>query len=204
MNTLQLKFLMLIFARWVNRSQQDVIEYLREEEAAELPSDRVLREQLGGKRLLFTGRQRRRLAAKAKAIAAGEARKRCVAKRLRGRKGLFEISTLVTPDTLLRWYRKLIANKYDGSRNRTVGRPRTAAEIEELILQMRPRRARLHIESSALSWPARILPGVTRESEEHSITWGTLLAATRSSEFSLIMGWIPPRFEEERCPGRPS
>ena len=47
MNTLQLEFLMLIFAGWVNRSQQDVIEYLQEE-------NRVLREQLGGKRLPFT------------------------------------------------------------------------------------------------------------------------------------------------------
>jgi len=114
MNTLQLEFLMMIFAGWVNRSQQDVIEYLQEE-------NRVLREQLGGKRLLFTDRQRRRLAAKAKAI---------------GRRGLFEISTLVTPDTVLRWYRRLIAQKYDGSKNRTVGRPKTAVEIKELILQM--------------------------------------------------------------------
>jgi hypothetical protein len=39
---------------------------------------------------------------------------------------------LVTPETLLRWCRRLIAKKYDGSKNRTVGRPRTAAEIEEL------------------------------------------------------------------------
>ena len=70
---------------------------------------------------MLTGRERRRLAARAKAI---------------GRKGLFEISTLVTPDTLLRWYRKLIANKYDGSKGRTVGRPRTAGEIEQLIVQM--------------------------------------------------------------------
>jgi transposase InsO family protein len=114
MNNLQLQFLMLIFAGWVNRGQQDVIEYLREE-------NRVLREQLGGKRLLFTEGQRRRLAAKAKKI---------------GRKGLFEISTLVTPDTLLRWYRRLIAKKYDGSNRRTAGRRKTAAEIEELILQM--------------------------------------------------------------------
>jgi putative transposase len=121
MNTLPLQFLMLIFAGWVNRGQQEIIEYLQEE-------NRVLREQLGGKRLLFTDRQRRRLAAKAKAV---------------GRKGLFEISTLVTPDTLLRWYRRLIARKYDGSKSRAVGRPRTAAEIEELIVQMRPRRARL-------------------------------------------------------------
>ena len=169
MNTLQLEFLMLIFAGWVNRSQQDVIEYLQEE-------NRVLREQLGGKRLPFTDRQRRRLAAKAKAI---------------GRKGLFEISTLVTPDTLLRWYRRLIANKYDGSRNRTVGRPRTAAEIEELILQMARQNS---------TWGYTRIRGALY----HSITWGTILAATRSSEFSLIMGWIPLRFEEERCPGRPS
>ena len=114
MNTMQLQFLMLIFAGWVNRSQQNVIEYLEEE-------NRVLREQLGGKHLLFTDRQRRRLAAKAKAI---------------GRKGLFEFSTLVTPDTLLRWYRRLISRKYDGSKSRTIGRPKAAAEIEELILQM--------------------------------------------------------------------
>jgi hypothetical protein len=52
---------MLIFAGWLNRSQQDVIEYLQEE-------NRVLREQLGGKRLRFTDGQRRRLAVKAKAI----------------------------------------------------------------------------------------------------------------------------------------
>jgi hypothetical protein len=72
MNTLQLQFVLLTFAGWINRSQQDVIEYLQEE-------NRVLVEQLGGKRLLFTDAQRRRLAAKAKKIAAGEARKRFVA-----------------------------------------------------------------------------------------------------------------------------
>ncbi len=114
MNTLQLQFFMLILAAWVNRSQQEVIEYLQEE-------NRVLREQLGEGRLLFTDRQRRRLAARAKAI---------------GRKGLFEIGTLVTPDTLLRWYRRLIARKYDGSKARNAGRPKTVAEIEQLIVQM--------------------------------------------------------------------
>ncbi len=98
----------------MNRSQQEVIEYLQAE-------NRVLREQLGDRRLLFTDGQRRRLARRAKAI---------------GRKGLFEIHTLVTPDTLLRWYRKLVAKKYDGSKARRAGRPRTAAEIEKLILRM--------------------------------------------------------------------
>jgi transposase InsO family protein len=114
MNALPLQFLMLIFAGWVNRHQQDVIEYLQEE-------NRVLREQLGGKRLRFTDKQRRRLAAKAKEI---------------GRKGLFQIETLVSPDTLIRWYRQLIARKYDGSKSRRPGRPRTAAEIAELVLRM--------------------------------------------------------------------
>jgi hypothetical protein len=114
MNALPLQFLMLIFAGWVNRHQQDVIEYLQEE-------NRALREQLGGKRLRFTDRQRRRLAVKAKAI---------------GRKRLIEIGTLVTPDTLLRWHRELIAKKYDGSQSRRPGRPRTEADIEELVVLM--------------------------------------------------------------------
>lgn len=105
---------MLVFAGWVNRHQQDVIEYRQEE-------NRVLREQLGGKRLRFTDRQRRRLAAKAKAI---------------GRKGLFEMGTLVTPEPLFRWYRRLIAPKYDGSQYRRAGRPRTSASIEELVVRM--------------------------------------------------------------------
>ena len=58
MNGLQIQFLMLIFAGWVNRSQREVIAYLKEE-------NRVLHEQLGNKRLLLTDAQRRRLAAKA-------------------------------------------------------------------------------------------------------------------------------------------
>ena len=114
MNSLQLQLLVLIFAGWVNRSQQNVIEYLEEE-------NRVLREQLGGKRLRFSDQQRRRLAVKAKSI---------------GRRGLSQIGTLVTPDTLLRWYRQLIARKYDGSKNRRPGRPKTAVKIHDLILMM--------------------------------------------------------------------
>ncbi len=71
-NSLQLQFLISILAGWVNRGQQDIIEYLQEE-------NRVLRGQLGEGRLQFTDVQRRRLAAKAKKI---------------GRKELLEISTL--------------------------------------------------------------------------------------------------------------
>ena len=101
-------------AGWVNRSQQDVIDSLQAE-------NRILREQLGGRRLRLSDAQRSLLAAAAKRV---------------GRKGLFGIGTIVTPDTLLRWDRRLGARKYDGSRVRGVGRPKSAAEIERLIMTM--------------------------------------------------------------------
>ncbi len=114
MNPLHVQFLMLMFAGWVNGSQQQVIEYLQAE-------NRVLREQIGRDRILFSDGQRRRLASKAKVI---------------GRRQLAALGTIVTPDTLLRWYRQLVAKKYDGSTSRKPGRPKTAAEIETLILDM--------------------------------------------------------------------
>jgi len=61
MNALPLQFLMMLFAEWVNHHQQDVTEYLQEE-------NRAQRDQFGGKRLRFTDQQRRRLAVKAKAV----------------------------------------------------------------------------------------------------------------------------------------
>ena len=109
-----LQFLLLIFAGWVSRRQQDVIAYLQEE-------NRILREQLGGCRLRLTDVQRRRLAAKGKAL---------------GRKTLREIAGIVAPDTILRWYRQLIAQKYDGSAKRGPGRPRVDDTIRKLVLRM--------------------------------------------------------------------
>jgi len=98
----------------MNQRQQHAIEYLREE-------NRILRAQPGSRRLRLTDDQRRCLAAKA---------------RLLGRKVLAEVATLVTPETLLRWHRKLIANKYDGSASRRPGRPATGGETEALVVQM--------------------------------------------------------------------
>jgi putative transposase len=72
----------------MNQQQRDVIDYLQEE-------NRVLRAQLGSRCLRFTDAQRRRLAAKAKTL---------------GRRVLRDIGTIVTPDTLLAWHRRLIAN----------------------------------------------------------------------------------------------
>ena len=97
----------------MNQRQQLVIEYLQEE-------IRVLQEQLG-KQPRFNDDQRRRLAAKGKAI---------------GRKGLARFASIVTPDTLLAWHRRLIAKKYDSSKKRKPGRPRAKVDIRELVLQM--------------------------------------------------------------------
>ena len=108
------QFLLLTFAGWVNRKQQEVIDYLLEE-------NRVLREQLGGRRLRLTNDQRRRLAAKGKLL---------------GRAALRKFAGIVTPDTILRWYRQLIAKKYDGSKRRGPGRPRTQKDIADLVITM--------------------------------------------------------------------
>src|SRR3954463_6940471 len=108
------QFLLIAIAGWMNQRQLQVIEYLREE-------NRVLREQLGNRRLHFNDDQRRRLAVRAKGL---------------GRRLLVEVTTLVTPDTLLAWHRKLIAQKYDGSAQRGPGRPRIASAIEALVVRL--------------------------------------------------------------------
>ena len=54
-----------------------------------------------------------------------------------GRKALDDLAAAARPETLLSWYRKLIANKYDGSRNRKPwGRPQIDQETERLVIQM--------------------------------------------------------------------
>ena len=53
-----------------------------------------------------------------------------------GREALAHIASVATPATLLRWYRHLIAAKYDGSKNRSPGRPPTAKDIRELIVRV--------------------------------------------------------------------
>lgn len=114
MSTLPLQFLALALAGWMTRDQRLVTEYL-------LAENRVLREQLRGRRIRYTDAQRRRLALAAKKL---------------GRKALSCIDTLVTPQTLLRWYSRLVAAKYDGSSRRGMARPRRTPEIVELVLRM--------------------------------------------------------------------
>jgi hypothetical protein len=89
------------------REQRNVIEFLREE-------NRVLRRQLRGRRLQLCDDERRRLAA--------------LGERL-GRRVLAEVTSLVTPETILRWHRNLIARKWT-YRARRLGRPGVQAETD--------------------------------------------------------------------------
>jgi putative transposase len=59
-----------------------------------------------------------------------------IAKRVGG-KALKDIASVAKPDTILGWYRRLIAQKFDGSRQRTYpGHPRVSAEIEALVVRL--------------------------------------------------------------------
>ena len=108
------QFLVLTFAGWVNRHQDDLIAYLREE-------NRVLREHLGPRPLRLTDAQRRRLAVRGQKL---------------GRRVLMQVAGIVTPDTILRWYRRLIAQTYDGSARRGRGRPMTRRDVAALVVRM--------------------------------------------------------------------
>jgi Homeodomain-like domain len=109
-----LHFLILMVAGWLQRRMEAQIEYLVTENA-------LYKKRLGRAGLRLTDAQRRQLAIKAKAV---------------GRKELARIATIATPDTILRWYRRLVAQKYDGSAKRGSGRPRIHTDIAALIVRM--------------------------------------------------------------------
>ena len=108
-----LQLLLATFTGWVNREQGQIVAYLVEE-------NRVLREQLGERRLRLTDNQQRRLAAKGKPL---------------GWRLLHRVATIVTPDTIMRWHRRLIAAKWTHPSKR-VGRPGIIKAIRELIVRM--------------------------------------------------------------------
>jgi putative transposase len=109
-----LSFLLMIAAGWVHRHHLIVIEFLQAE-------NRLHKERLRGRRIRFTDAERALLARKAKAV---------------GRKALLELDTIVSPDTLLRWHRRLVAQKWNFVDRRGVGRPGIMRHISELIVRM--------------------------------------------------------------------
>ena len=94
-----LSFLLLMVSGWVHRHQLIVIEFLQAE-------NRLLKNRLRGRRIRFTDAERALLARKAKAV---------------GRRALLELDTIVSPDTLLRWHRRLVAQKWNFAERRGEG-----------------------------------------------------------------------------------
>src|SRR5215471_16811359 len=109
-----LSFLLMIVAGWVHRHQLIVIGFLQAE-------NRLLKDRLRGRRIRFTDAERALLARKARA---------------EGRKALLELDTIVSPDTLLRWHRRLVTQKWDYAERRGMGRPGIMRDIAELIVRM--------------------------------------------------------------------
>jgi hypothetical protein len=96
------QLLLVILTGWINRRQQDAIEYL-------LTENRVMREKLRRRRIPLNNDERRRLAVKGKVL---------------GLKMLEPLATIVTPETILRWLQELVAMHCDYSqRRKTPGRP---------------------------------------------------------------------------------
>ena len=179
-----LRTLLLTVAGWMNREQQRVIEYLVEE-------NRVLREQIGSRRLRLTDGQRRRLAVLGKAL---------------GRRLLRRFATIVTPDTILRWHRRLIAAKWTYASDRK-GRSGVMKEIRELVIRMARENStwgysRIQGALGDLghkvgrSTVARILKSEgMKPAPERPTSWGTFLKAhwdtTVAADFFSTEVWTP-------------
>jgi transposase len=107
-----LQMVLGVLTGWLERREREAIAYLIEE-------NRLLRRQLGTRRLRLTDDDRRRLAARAYRV---------------GRAALREIATIATPDTLVRWHRRLIARKWTYARH--PGRRTVLLEIRRLVVRM--------------------------------------------------------------------
>ena len=109
-----IQVIVALLAEWVRREQEKVIEFLESE-------TKILREQLGDRRILLDDNERRLLAVKGMALSKEDLERACV---------------IVQPETLRRWHRELVeGNRYTNTKRKT-GRPSTDEEIVELVLRM--------------------------------------------------------------------
>jgi putative transposase len=109
---MSLRLLLGALVGWLDRRERDAVAYLIEE-------NRILRAHLRG-RVRLTDEERSRLA---------------VHGHRSGRRRLGQVATIVTPDTILRWHRQLIARKWTYAKRRG-GRPGVVAEIRRLVVRM--------------------------------------------------------------------
>ena len=108
------RFMVLLVAGWMHRHQHQAIVFLRAEK-------RVLRDRIDERRLRFTDAERRMLA-----LAGGPV----------GRAVLREIASLASPETVLRWYRGLVAKKYSAPNRNTVTTAPKRVSIEAHVLRV--------------------------------------------------------------------
>jgi putative transposase len=108
-----MQLLLAIVAGWLDDRQGKTLAYLQEE-------NRILRAQLRGRRVQLSDSERRRLAIRGHAM---------------GRQEFGRVATIVTPDTILRWHRRLVARKWTYQTARS-GRAESMREVRALILRM--------------------------------------------------------------------
>src|SRR5207253_1959782 len=110
-----LQCLIALLVTWLHRNQEHAIAYLCHE-------NHILKAQLNGRRLHLTNMECRRLAVLAHPIQ---------------RKRLKAVASIATPDTLLRWYHRLVIQEADRTTHgKQPGRPCVALEIEQLVVRM--------------------------------------------------------------------
>jgi len=112
LNATFLRWLLAALIGWLDQRERQAVAYLIEE-------NRILRSHVRD-RLRLTDEERRRLARHGHRL---------------GRRRLGEVATIVTPDTILRWHRHLIARKWTCPTRRG-GRAGVLVEIRRLVLRM--------------------------------------------------------------------
>jgi hypothetical protein len=111
-DTAALRLVLVVLTGWLKCQEREALRYLIEE-------NRLLRRHLRGRRLQLTDADRRRLAVPAYRL---------------GRRRLRAIATIVTPDTLLRWHRQLVARKWTYATRSS--RRGVLTEIRRLVVRM--------------------------------------------------------------------
>ena len=168
--------LLAVLCGLVNHRQQQIIEFQNAQIEA-------LLKKLGRTRLLLDDDQRRLLAVKAHAI---------------GRKALLDLTTIVTPDTILRWHRQLVAKKFDSSGKRKPGRPRIRKEVVDAIvrfatenttwgydrIQGAPANLGYHIANSTVANVLKAHGIEPAPDRERTLAWSTFLKAHWESIFA--------------------
>ncbi|CAN5549299.1 hypothetical protein BH11PLA2_BH11PLA2_48310 [soil metagenome] len=182
------QLLLAILTGWINEQSRLRIEYLQTE-------IEVIKEAFGEKRIRLNDDQRRRLAVKGKVL---------------GRKILDEIGSAFTPDTILRWHRQLVAQKWNfQDRRKTIGRPALSQEVVDLILQFareNPRWGYDRIADSLAnighSVSDQTVGNVLKEhgiepapKRQHQTTWSTFLKShwdqLAAIDFTTVEVWTP-------------